>query len=135
MKNKVGEPLMTLTLKHYLKDYFIACDNDTSDGVFISDDESTRKLQNIVVVNVNYNKYLLERHQISYNQLAQLGLSLLGGIEFSLFFRNRGSDFLHKKGSVIKNADCSRNWEYDSIGDIFNLITSINERSISYLSF
>ena len=45
MKNKFGEPLMTLTLKHQLKDYFIACDNDTSDRVFIHDDESTRKLQ------------------------------------------------------------------------------------------
>ena len=45
MKNKFGEPLMTLTLKRWLKDYFIACDNDTSDGVFIPEDESTRKLQ------------------------------------------------------------------------------------------
>ena len=44
MKKKVGEQL-TLTFKHQLKDYFIACDNDTSDGVFIPDDESARKLQ------------------------------------------------------------------------------------------
>ena len=34
---------------------------------------------NLVLVNVNYNKYIRERHQISYNQLAQLGLSLLKG--------------------------------------------------------
>ena len=38
---------------------------------------------NLVLGNVIYNKYTRERHQISYNQLAQLGLSLLGGIEFS----------------------------------------------------
>ena len=37
----------------------------------------------LVLVNVNHNKYTRERHQISYNQLAQLRLSLLGGIEFS----------------------------------------------------
>ena len=34
---------------------------------------------NLVLVNVNYNEHIRERHQISYNQLAQLGLSFLKG--------------------------------------------------------
>ena len=37
---------------------------------------------NLVLVNVNYNKYTRERHQISYNQLAQLGLTCLGELSF-----------------------------------------------------